>query len=228
MAFEVLATFMKSSITYLFIILFCFAVKSQNTEKANQSYSDSSEAKSCLVQIVDPAKWYPKSLVAEYANYPESEISMRIHKRSNTIQYQWKSDRTHMIIRDNEELMVPSKDVIAISINNLDSMHFVRSFQKKNIQQPSYSKLLGTYYINATMGDNDLPGDPVTKAYSKLEERGDEAHKYIQIERGIRDTRLVVLHRNVAILVNVDVSDNDEEDLALAQDIVRSIIALCK
>jgi hypothetical protein len=218
---------MKSSLTYLFIILFCFAVKSQNTEKANQRYSDSFEAKSCLEKIVDPVKWYPKSLVAKYAHIPESEISMRIHKRSNTIQYQWKSDRTHMIIRDNEELMVPSKDVIVIAINNLDSMHFARSFQKKNIQQPSYSKLLGTYYINATMGDNDIPGDLITEAYSKLEEPGDEAHKYIQIERGIRDTRLVVLHRNVAILINVDVSSDDEEDLSMAKKVAHSIIGLC-
>ena len=66
-----------------------------------------------------------------------------------------------------------------------------------------------------------------TENYTDITNIGDKANHYVQLAPGLRETRLTVLHGNVVIYVNVDISDEDAEDLAAAKKVAEAVIGLC-
>jgi hypothetical protein len=56
---------------------------------------------------------------------------------------------------------------------------------------------------------------------------GDKANQYVQTAPGLRETRLSVLYGNVVLLVSVDISDEDADDLTAATTVAEAVIGLC-
>ncbi len=66
-----------------------------------------------------------------------------------------------------------------------------------------------------------------TENYTVLDDLGDNANMYVQVVPDSRETRLAVLHGNVVLLVNVDISDEDADDFAAAKAVAEAVIGLC-
>lgn len=50
---------------------------------------------------------------------------------------------------------------------------------------------------------------------------------YVKVAPESRETRLAVLHGNVVLLVNADISDEDADDLAAAKKVAEAVIGPC-
>ena len=209
----------------------------------------SSDKKSCLSKITDPDKWYSTSQVASLTNQPEIDIEKTPNEKYSQLQFNWKSDRTYMMKVGKIEMEIPTNNTISITIKSLDEAIEKATKMHKN-KTFTYAEYFDSYHSQVTeedkeyinekideMGEEDKDFDSKlakkvlamakTENYTDVTDLGDDGNMYVQLAPGLRETRLAVLHGNVVLLVNVDVSDEDGVDYEAARKIAKAVIALC-
>jgi hypothetical protein len=208
-----------------------------------------SKNKSCLSDITDPGKWYSISQAAAITSEPEANIEASPNEKYQQIQFNWKNDRKHTMKIGNTSMEIPTNNMIAITIKNLDDGIEKATKRHKN-RTFTYGEYFDSYHTQATKEEQKVIDEMIdkegeenedfdakttkkllalapTEGFSDITDLGDDANMYVQMAPGLRETRLAVLHGNVAILVNVDISDDDGVDLSAARKIAEAVMALC-
>ena len=240
---------------YLLICLLAITIScgGGSAKEPSEPISDVKEAKSleksCLSEITDPGKWYSVSQVTALTNQSAADVKMTVSEKYSQVQFNWKSDRKYTMKVGKTEMEIPTNNTISITIKNLDvsiekatRMHKGKTF--------TYAEYFDGYHTQATKEeqkiideqidkkaerDKDFDAETVkkvlalapTEGYSDIGDLGNDANKYVQLAPGLRETRLAVLHGNVVLLVNVDISDDDEADFIAARSIAEAVMALC-
>ena len=104
------------SICLTIIMISCGGNSQKQSE--NKTTSDNSNDRSetsCLADITDPAQWYSLSEVAALVSLQKENIKQKANERFNSLQYSWDSGRKHMMKISNNEMEVPTRNVIGIS-----------------------------------------------------------------------------------------------------------------
>jgi hypothetical protein len=235
------------SIYLVAIIIGCGGSSKDQTETDSNPVEVAGDP-SCLAEITDPATWYPLSAVASLVNLPEASIEQKASQQFNSCQYYWKTDRTHTMKAGNIEVEVPTRNTIAITIRNLDvDIEKANRMHKKEF---TYAEYFEGYHTLATEEDMEqinkrldekaeadkdanaktakgLLAAVKTENYTEVNDLGDRANHYVQEAAGVRQTQLTVLSGNVVLLIGVDISDEDTDDLAAARTIAEAVLGLC-
>ncbi len=233
------------------LILSCAGGDSQEqTESTSNDNKTNSNEKSCLAEITDPGKWYSLTAVATFAEKPESNIEKNVYERFHQLQFNWKNERKYTMKVGKVEMVLPTNNVIAITIKNLDAAIEKAARMHKGRRTFTYAEYFDSYHSQITKEDMKTIDEAIdkkgeedknfdakttkkllamapTEGYADISDLGDGANKYVQLAPGLRETRLTVLHGNVVLQVNVDISDEDSEDLNTAINVAKAVIALC-
>lgn len=238
-------------ICFASILISCIG-SSQEQSKPAAEGNKTSNKRSCLTEITDPEKWYSIRAVASLVKVPEDSIEQKVYesKKQPSCSYHWKTDRTYVMKAGHVEMEVPVNNVIVISIINLDDAIESAEKMHKGRRTFTYAEYFDSYHSQVTKEDQKTIDEVIqkkgeedkdfdaktakkifalapTEDYSEIQNLGDEANKYIQLAPGLREIRLAVLHGNVALLISVDIADEDAEDLAAAKTVAQDIIAKC-
>jgi hypothetical protein len=240
---------MKYLIICLTAIIFSCGGSSQDQIESTTKTQKVSEEKSCLAEITDPAKWYSLSAVASLVNEPEENIEEKVQEKYRSLQYNWRNDRTHTMKAGKVEMEVPTRNIIAITIKNLDEAIEKATKRHKN-RTFTYAEYFDSYYSQVTKEDQKIIDEQIdkkgeedenfdaktvkkllamapTENYTDIEDLGDDANMYVQLAPGLRETRLALLHGNAVVQISVDISDDDVEDLAIAKTVAKAVMSLC-
>jgi hypothetical protein len=229
------------------IIISCGGSSQKQRDTASEENTVTGE-QSCLADITDPAKWYPLSAVSTLVNQPEEKIKQQASEQYKSCQYNWKTERTHVMKAGNVEMEVPTNNTIAITIRNLDED--IEKANRMHKREFTYDEYFDSYHTLATKEEMEeinksldkkaeedkdanaklakgLLAQAKTENFSHLDDLGDKANQYVQTAPGLRETRLSVLYGNVVLLVSVDISDEDADDLTAATTVAEAVIGLC-
>jgi hypothetical protein len=153
------------------------------------------------------------------------------------------------------EVEVDAKNVIAVMIKNLDT-EIEKWLAHKYVKQTemSYEEYFDQFHgepmtaedkkaVNKELDkkaetDEDFDQKSAdmakgilamakTEKYTELNDIGDKANYYVQLAPNLRELRLAVLSGNVVLQISVDISDNDDEDLAMARKVAEAVMANC-
>jgi hypothetical protein len=219
------------------ILISCNGSSQEISEKATVS-KKSSKKGSCLADITDPKEWYSLSAVSSLFSEPEENID----RKSRTGYINILSFRCHV-----KRETVNWSD-ISITIKNLDEA--IEKDSKRYDRNYTYEEYFDAYHGPITKKDKKKIEEEVDKkgkedesfdtktakkvlsymapqGYVELKDLGDKAHYYfgdIVIEKAVS---LTVLHRNVVIEINVEMSADDEEDLRVAKKIAQDLMKMC-
>ena len=229
----------------LFCLVLTFICCSGNNAQQKESTSDSpavSKKQSCLAEITDPAKWYSLKEVAALVNVPEETIKQSANESFHALQFNWKTERSHFVKL--------GRNTISITIKNLDEAIEKATRMFKGKKTFTYEEYFANYHSQITAEDKEKLNEQVdkkaeeegnddvktakkilalvdTQDYSNISGLGEDANKYVQVAPNLRETRLAVLHGNVVVLVNVDISNDDTQDLDVAKTIAEAVLGLC-
>lgn len=239
---------MKYHTIYLAVMFIsCGGTSQEQTETASDQ-SETTNERSCLAEVTDPTKWYPLSDVASLVNVPEESIDQRANEKMHYCQYHWKTDRTYLMKAGNSEIEVPTNNTIAITIKNLDEA--IEKASRMHKRSFTYAEYFNGFYSQVSKEDMEqidksldkkaeedkdfdaktaksLLAAAKTENYAKLNDLGDDAIKSVKTAPGLRETRLVVLYGNVVLLINIDISDEDADDLTAAKTVAEAIMNIC-
>jgi len=229
-----------------------FSCSGNSQEQSNPASDDkkSSNKTSCLADITDPAQWYSLSSVAALVNMAEESIEQKVYEKMNSLQYNWRTDRSHIMKLGKAEMEVPTNNVIAIVVKNLDEAIERATRMHRGRKTFTYEEYFNSYHSQVTKEDQKIIDEQIdkkgeedenfdsktakkllamapTENYSDISDLGDRANKYVQLAPGLRETRLAVLFGNVVILISVDVSDEDSDDLDAAKTVAKAVMGLC-
>lgn len=244
---------MKYLCLSLLLLLFsCGGGSSENTSETETSSEESKPASksSCLADMSDPAQWYSTAKVAALTQVAEADIEESVFDRMNSIQFNWASDRKYTMKVGNNEMELPSNNVIAVFIKPLDEA--IEKASKRYKRTYTYEEYFDSHYggiskedrkqIDKAIDQKEEEGElkekeaetakslmdmAPTEGQTEVSDLGDKANKYVQLAPGLRETRLAVLHGNVVISINADISADDEEDLSTAVAVAREVMGLC-
>lgn len=233
------------NICLLAIIISCGGSSQEQSETASEENTTTGE-QSCLAEITDPAKWYSISAVASLVNQPEENIKQKALEQYKSCQFSWQTDRTHVMNAGNIEMEVPTKNSIGIMIRNLDED--IERAVRMHKREFTYEEYFDGYHTLATKEqmeeinkslDKKAEEDPNaklakgilaqvgTEKFSQVDDLGDKANQYVQTGPGLRQAQLSVLYGNVVILISVDISDEDADDLTTAATVAEAVMGLC-
>lgn len=225
------------TICIAFLLFSCSGSTQEKTDSPAE-VKKSSVNGSCLTDVEDPTEWYSLTDVSAIAGVPEGSINQNSSTgRYNTLSFRWDEDRDTKKWSDIHVSIVYLDDIIEKREKRykrtytyeeyFDSFHTLETNEEREIIDEAIEKKgEEDENFDADMAKKILSSAP-TQDFENIRSVGDKANKYVQTAPGLRELRLSVLHRNVAIMVNVDISDDDNEDLTVAKKIAERIMELC-
>lgn len=210
------------------------------------------QSNSCLVEMAThPGDLLPVSTASKLIGVPETDIKQRLGAGigpSNEIK--WNTGRKRIQKAGKIEIEVDVDNVVYVELRLLDEKIKKMSNKiKDNITYEEYFTKYHTPFTEASKSevkerlDKTDESDTVKKVaksmvgviqfenFNTIDGIGDMAVSQVNATGekygAPRKTELSVLHGNVDLLVLVDVSKNDDEDLALAKAVAKAVLASC-
>ncbi|XOV94152.1 MAG: hypothetical protein ACFHWX_05480 [Bacteroidota bacterium] len=236
------------TVLFVSIIWSCGGSPQNHTESTDQqasSISSGSSSSSCLAEITDPEQWYSKTELAQLVGESEEIINFKSNPQYDNCNFSWKNDRKSMMKMGNIEMEIPSNNTVGITITKLDDK--IERAEKTHKRSFTYEEYFDMYHTTTKKGEEQvkealdekakedesaktaksLLDMAPTEGHTDVTGLGDKANMYIQTAPGLRETRLSILHGNVVIMVNADVSADDATDRETAEAVAKSVLALC-
>jgi len=210
------------------IVLFAFIIISCDSEKENNVSPNNN---SCLSDyITTPCDLIDKNELAGYAGANTNDIEVdtpeeipleEVTQYSRIFcEYRWPSDRTSILTTQVGETKIET-EIPLDNVVRVDEIDVITEddLLTLNNQTESYAE----YFHRVHIGDDNPNSERVDGV-------GDLAA--INVIEGFnhsnyRITNIWVLHENVNFNLEVDISDSDEEDLAFAKQLAKSILENC-
>ncbi len=220
--------------------------KTQTASSASESsFAINPTSKSCLVEITDPVQWYSKTELAGLVGEDEASINFKSNPDYDNCNFNWKNDRKYVMKVSSIEMEVPTNNVVGITIYDLDEK--IEKAEKLHKKSFTYEQYFDTYHTTTKAGEEQvkealeekgkedakakaakgLLDMAPTEGHAEVGGLSDKANTYIQTAPGLRETRLAVLHGNAVVMINVDVSDEDEKDMEIARKVAEGVLGLC-
>jgi len=195
--------------------------------------------------MTDPEQWYSKAELITLVGEDEENIKLKSNPKYDNCIFRWENDRKTLMKMGKLEMEVPANNNVGITITQLDTK--IERAEKLHKRTFTYEEYFDTYHTTTKEGEEQVKKsleekgkeDEKAKAakgllamapsegHASITGLGDKANKYVQTAPGLRETRLSILHGNVVVMVNADVSEDDEKDLEVAKAVAKSVLGLC-
>ncbi|MEP2771829.1 MAG: hypothetical protein ABJH05_06750 [Fulvivirga sp.] len=242
---------MKNCLSLAVLILTgCGSSSEQSADDTQNEVTAKSGGHSCLWEMGDtPEQLLTMEEASSLTGLAVEALDQDANPKYQNIKYEWDGGRKKELTIGGKKLPMDAKDFVAVNVKQLTEKKLNPRWNKDNnplTPMEYFDKFHGGVSEDAketiqeeidkqkpehAEGAKKVVGMIKFEGYQEYDRLGDKAYSQVNASgekaAGLRQTELTFLHGNVVVTVVVDVSDNDEDDRVMAENIARAVAEKC-